>query len=220
VSGRLIAIGDIHGCREALRTVLDEVAPGTDDVVITLGDHVDRGPDSKGVIDDLVQLGRSTRLLSLLGNHEEMMLDVLTGRQPHFEWVKHGGQATLESYGFDGDLDILPESHIEFFGNLGDYFESEDYFFTHAAYDPNRPLDDQPDELLRWHSLRDGVPPPHASGKVAVVGHTANPEGEIVNMGHILCIDTHCYRDGYLTAVDLTGGHYYQASKDGRSRFG
>jgi len=219
VAERLIAIGDIHGCRVALDTLLDEIAPDADDVVVTLGDYVDRGPDSRGVVDTLIDLGKRTRLVGLLGNHEEMMLDVIRHGEPHHGWLRHGGVETLDSYGFDGDLDFLPPEHNRFFDSLGDYFVSGDYFFTHAAYDPDVPLELQNTDMLRWYSLTQGVPSPHQSGKTAVVGHTANRDGEILDVGHLMCIDTYCYGGGWLTAIDLHNRKLWQASREGGLRF-
>ncbi len=215
MSNRLIAIGDIHGCKIALDALLDVIQPGPDDIVVTLGDYVDRGPDSRGVVDTLVELGAKTRLVGILGNHEEMMLDVILHGAPHHEWLRFGGVDTLESYGFDGDLDILPPEHQEFFDSLGDYFVHEDYFFTHAAYDAHIPLEHQPTEMLRWYHLTEGVPGPHHSGKIAVVGHTANKDGEILDAGHIICLDTYCYGGGWLTAMDLNTRQIWQASDTG-----
>ncbi|WP_390620263.1 metallophosphoesterase family protein [Rubripirellula amarantea] len=212
---RLIAIGDIHGCRNALKTLLEAVDPGPQDIVVTLGDYVDRGPDSAGVIDELIALGKRTRLVSLMGNHEEMMLEVVRHGEPHHNWLRYGGVETLESYNFDGGLDFLSPEHDRFFDSLGDYFVTDDYFFTHAAYDPGLPLEEQSTEMLRWYSLTEGVPPQHISGKTAVVGHTANRHGEILDVGHLLCIDTYCYGGGWLTAVDLKTRKYWQASDDG-----
>ena len=185
---------------------------------MTLGDYVDRGPDSKGVIDDLIELGRKTRLVSLIGNHEEMMLEVVRGRASHHTWIKYGGVDTLESYGFDGNLDFLPPQHHEFFDGLGDYFELDDYFFTHAAYDPDVPLDRQETEMLRWYSLSEGIPTAHCSNKVAVVGHTAQRDGDVLDLGHLLCIDTYCYGGGWLTAVDLQSKTFWQANEQGATR--
>ena len=202
----------------ALETLIQAIQPGPQDVLVTLGDYVDRGPDSRGVIDSLVALGKRTRLVGLLGNHEEMMLDVLQGQQPHHNWLRYGGVETLDSYGFDGDLNFLPDDHLAFFDSLGDYFELDDFFFTHAAYDPELALEQQPTELLRWHSLNEGVPPPHASGKTAIVGHTANREGEIVDLGHLICLDTYCYGGGWLTAMDLRNRTLWQASDQGDLR--
>ena len=218
MSNRLIAIGDIHGCRAALETLLETISPDASDTVVTVGDYVDRGPDSRGVIDRLVELATRTTLIPLMGNHEEMMLAVLRGGEPHHGWLRYGGLETLESYDFSGDLDFLPPAHEQFFDTLGDYYESEDFFFTHAAYDPETPLRQQRPQMLRWHSLRDGVPKPHHSGKIAVVGHTANREGEILDVGHLICLDTCCYGGGWLTAMDVHTRKVWQADKEGRLR--
>lgn len=218
VSERLIAIGDIHGCCVALETLLDAIDPGPNDIVVTLGDYVDRGPDSRGVVDTLISLGKRTRLVGLLGNHEEMMLDVIHHGQPHHDWLKYGAVETLESYQFDGNLDFLPPSHLEFFDALGDYFVHDNYFFTHAAYDPDVVLEQQPTEMLRWYSLMNGIPAPHQSGKTAIVGHTANHDGEVMDLGHLMCIDTYCYGGGWLTAVDLRSRTFWQASQRGELR--
>ena len=146
------------------------------------------------------------------------MLAVLNGSEPHHEWLRHGGVETLDSYGFTGDLDFLPDSHAEFYANLGDYYVDGEFFFTHAAYDPKTPLENQPPHMLRWHSLRDGLPGPHLSGKTAIVGHTANREGEILDVGHLRCIDTCCYAGGVLTAVEPRLGLVWQATKAGEIR--
>lgn len=218
MSNRLIAIGDIHGCRIALETLVQAIQPGPTDIIVTLGDYVDRGPDSRGVIDVLIKLGRKTQLVGLLGNHEEMMMAVVQGVETHHAWLRHGGVETLESYNFDGQLDFLPPAHLDFIASLGDYFEYENFFFTHAAYDPDLPLANQPVNLLRWYSLSEGVPAPHQNEKIAVVGHTANRDGEIADYGHVICLDTYCYGGGWLTAMDLRNRTIWQASQDGQLR--
>lgn len=218
MADRLIAIGDIHGCKSALETLLEAIQPGPDDLVVTLGDYVDRGPDSRGVVDTLVELGTRTRLVGILGNHEEMMLEVMQRGAPHHQWLKFGGVDTLESYHFDGDLEFLSDEHQRFFDSLGDFFELEDYFFTHAAYDPTIPLEQQPSYMLRWYHLTEGVPPPHFNGKTAIVGHTANREGEIIDVGHLICLDTYCYGGGWLTAMDLATRQVWQANQFGELR--
>ncbi|MCG8653404.1 MAG: serine/threonine protein phosphatase [Pirellulales bacterium] len=215
---RLIAIGDIHGCWAALDAILQAIAPQASDTIVTLGDYVDRGPHSKQVIDTLIQLSRDTRYVGLMGNHEEMMLDVLFHDKPHHAWLRYGGVETLDSYGFDGDLDFLPAEHLRFLDSLGDYFVHDNFFFTHAAYDPEQPLEDQSVEMLRWYSLTDGLPAPHQNGKTAVCGHTANRDGEILDVGHLICLDTFCYGGGWLTAMDLHNRTIWQASKDGQLR--
>ena len=215
MSERLIAVGDIHGCKTALDRLLDSIQPAANDTIVTLGDYIDRGPDSRGVIDRLIQLRSETHYIALMGNHEEMMLNVVQHDYPHESWLRFGGVDTLDSYDFGGNLDFLPEEHLEFFQSLQDFFEHDRHFFAHAAYAPKIPLDEQSADMLRWHSLDDVVPSPHLSGKVAVVGHTANTNGEILDLGHLICIDTYCYGGGWLTALDLLSGQKWQASKEG-----
>ena len=91
MSERLIAIGDIHGCHTALRGLLAAIAPQPHDTLVLLGDYVDRGPDSRQVIELLVELQQRTNVVALLGNHEEMMLNVLAGQLDHAVWFKYGG---------------------------------------------------------------------------------------------------------------------------------
>ena len=99
-SSRTIAIGDIHGCLPALQALLTAVDPQPDDTVVTMGDYVDRGPDSPGVIDELIALDARCRYRPLLGNHDEMLLDICSGQTGLLsEWVLFGGDATLTSYG-------------------------------------------------------------------------------------------------------------------------
>ncbi|QEF98857.1 Serine/threonine-protein phosphatase 1 [Stieleria maiorica] len=215
---RLIAIGDIHGCRTALETLLDAVQPSAEDTVVTLGDYIDRGPDSRGVIETLIRLGERTQLVGVLGNHEEMMLEVLHHGGSHHAWLRYGGVETLESYGFDGDLDFLPPEHQQFLDALGDFYVAGDFFFTHAAYNPEVALEDQEIELLRWYSLTNGIPTQHQSGKTAVVGHTANRDGEILDTGHLICLDTYCYGGGWLTAMDVNTRQVWQANEQGELR--
>ena len=97
MSARLIAIGDIHGCKLALDRLLDTINPSPRDTVVTVRDYPDRGPDSRGVIDRPIQLGKETRHIALLGNHEEMMLGVVRKEMPHDMWLRHGGVETLDS---------------------------------------------------------------------------------------------------------------------------
>ncbi|MDM4014597.1 metallophosphoesterase family protein [Roseiconus lacunae] len=216
MSERLIAIGDIHGCRLALERLIEAINPQPSDTVVTLGDYIDRGPDSRGVIDVLIELANHTQLVGILGNHEEMMLEVLNHGGAHHAWLRHGGVETLESYGFDGDLDFLPEPHKEFLDSLGDFYAHGEFFFTHAAYDPEATFEEQEIEMLRWYSLTNGIPSKHISGKTAVVGHTANRDGEILHAGHLICLDTYCYGGGWLTAMEMNTQKIWQADRQGR----
>src|SRR5947209_315743 len=92
---RTIAVGDVHGCSAALAPVLKAARPGPGDTVVTLGDHIDGGPDSRGVIDRLLALAGRCTLVPLLGNHEEMLFAALEGRDDFRYWLKFGGGRTL-----------------------------------------------------------------------------------------------------------------------------
>src|SRR5947209_2745279 len=100
MAGRTIAIGDIHGCSVALRALLDAIDLGVDDTLVTLGDYIDRGPDSRGVLDLLIDLRMRYRLVPLLGNHEALLLAALSDRQALELWLSCGGVETVRSYGW------------------------------------------------------------------------------------------------------------------------
>ena len=79
-------------------------------------------------------------------------------------------------------------------------------------------MDEQPTEVLRWESLRDGIPGPHVSGKRAIVGHSSQKSGEILDVGHLVCIDTYCYGGGWLTALDVDTDEVWQVNRQGELR--
>ncbi|MEZ6115486.1 MAG: metallophosphoesterase family protein [Pirellulaceae bacterium] len=214
---RIIAIGDIHGCNTALHALLDAIGLTDRDILVPLGDYVDRGPDSKGVLDTLIRLKAEFDVRPIFGNHEEMMLTALEGNPPH-DWLRYGGVETLDSYGFSGDLGIVPEHHVEFLRNCVDYVETDKHIFLHANYIYDVPLDRQDEFQLRWRSLIDEMPGPHMSGKIAVVGHTPDKTGEILDVGFLKCIDTFCYGGQWLTALDVLTGQVWQANDQGELR--
>lgn len=218
MSGRIVAIGDIHGCSAALDALLKEIAPTENDTIVTLGDYVDRGPNSKGVVDTLIELRKKCNLVALQGNHEEMMLDVVVRGQEPFRWLQYGGVETLDSYMFAGDMSVVPREHREFFESMVDSYESEGHLFLHANYEPNLPLDQHTVPTLRWLKLTESTPGPHFSGKKAIVGHTHDRGGEIFDIGHLVCIDTYCYGGGWLTALDVDSGQIWQSDADGNIR--
>jgi serine/threonine protein phosphatase 1 len=215
-NSRSIVIGDIHGCGLALRTLLDAVAPQTEDLVIPLGDYVDRGPDSQGVIEQLLQLERSCRLVPLRGNHEIMLLSALAEPVEAEFWLDCGGQATVDSYG--GDLQEIPPAHVAFLERCRGFLELAQFFCVHANYMEHLPLEKQPEYVLYWEHLHAHLPGPHVSGKTAVVGHTPQRNGHIFSCDHLICIDTYCYGGGWLTALDLETRHVWQANEQGQLR--
>ena len=212
--GRTIAIGDIHGCSAALRAILAAIEPKADDTLVTLGDYVDRGPDSRGVVDEMLALERRCRLVPLLGNHEVMLLEALTSPSTMEPWKECGGAATLKSYG--GKLSNIPDEHWAFIRRCRRYYETATHFFVHANYDADLPLDEQPDYLLFWEHLLFHIPRPHENGKIAVVGHTSQKTGHVLDGGHVICIDTFCHGGGWLTALDADRGTLWQADLAGK----
>jgi serine/threonine protein phosphatase 1 len=210
---RLVAIGDIHGCSMALASVLRAVRPSKDDTLVVLGDTIDNGLDSRGVIDLLIELEGCCRLVVVLGNHEEMMLSARHNRKSLEFWLNCGGLATLDSYGFGARLSDIPKRHWQLLERCIPFFETETHLFVHANYLPELPLAGQPGDVLRWRSLDDSVPGPHFSGKVAVVGHTPQISGELLDLGHVLCIDTFVQGGGWLTALDAITGKIWQADE-------
>ncbi|HEY1785901.1 MAG TPA: metallophosphoesterase [Pirellulales bacterium] len=212
---RVIAIGDVHGYSAALEAVLAAVRPATDDTLVTLGDYVDRGPDSRGVLDRLIDVSQRCRLIPILGNHDEMMLLARHSQPALRSWMEIGGIATLDSYGDSGQIDLVPDRHFEFLASCLPYYETETHLLLHANYDPALPLAEQDPMTIRWRSLRDSVPGPHISGKTAIVGHTPTRSGEILDLGYLKCIDTYCYGGGWLTALDLASGQIWQADQAG-----
>lgn len=218
MSARVIAIGDIHGSAAALAGMVNAIEPTGRDTIVILGDCVDRGPDTHGVIEQLLDLRNQCELITLLGNHEEMMLDHLDGRGPRHAWLPFGGEATINSYQSAGITQGIAPAHLDYVHTWKNYHEHGDYFFAHGAYDHQLPLADQNWPHWRWHSLRTSVPPRHISGKTAIVGHTALKHGEIWDLDHVVCIDTYCWGGGCLTAFDVTTGDTWQVSREGRIR--
>jgi serine/threonine protein phosphatase 1 len=216
MAGRTIAIGDIHGCSAALRALVAAIEPKADDTLIPLGDYVDRGPDSRGAIDFVLELERRCQVVPLLGNHELMLLDAIQNPRVLSQWLECGGDATIRSY--EGSLSNMPSEHIEFLFRCKRYYEVPTHFFVHANYAADAPLDEQPDYLLFWEHLHFHLPAPHDNGKIAIVGHTAQKSREVFDMGYVLCIDTFCHGGGWLTALDIGSGQIWQADRQGKLR--
>lgn len=214
---RTIAIGDIHGHLQALDAILAAIAPGADDTLVILGDLIDCGPDSKGVLDRLIELSKSLHVVTILGNHEEMMVNAAQSRSELRFWLNFGGRETLESYGPAGNRRLVPEGHLSFLRQLPLFYETETHFFIHANYDPIRSLAQQDRSTMLWKHL-DEIPPPHVSGKIAIVGHTPQREGRILDLPHLKCIDTDCGHGGILTALDVDSGEIWQVDEFGRKR--
>ena len=214
---RTIAIGDIHGCSIALASLIKVIGLQPDDTIVPLGDYVDRGIDSKGVLDHLSKLGDHCHLVPLLGNHDQMMLHAGDSRTDFQSWLDCGGDSALDSYGSSGQLDLIPDAHLRFLSSCYSYFETDTHIFLHANYKPDVLLEKQDDHTIRWLSLRDYLPPKqHCSGKIVVVGHT--PQLDILDLGFLLCIDTGVCDGGWLTALEMNSGRIWQVNEHGEMR--
>lgn len=187
------------------------------DTLVMLGDAIDRGPNSCDVLDQLREVSSHCHLVPILGNHEQMLLDSIGGKIALHDWLMHGGAETLDSYGSGAALTEMPREHLDFVRSWGDYHETKHHFFAHGNYLPKKKLSKQPWEEMRWRSLKHFLPTPHVSGKIAVLGHTANKRGKVVNHGHIVCIDTYCHGGGWLTALEPETGHVWQSDESGAS---
>jgi serine/threonine protein phosphatase 1 len=216
MAGRTIAIGDIHGCAVAFRALVELIQPVPADRLVVLGDYVDRGPDSRGVIETIFALRKRCELVPLLGNHELMMLNALKDPRQRPFWLNYGGQQTIASYG-EGIEDI-PPTHIEFLKDCLRGYETASHLFLHANYLADLALDEQPESIALWTHLTQHLPNPHVSGKVAVVGHTPQPSGHVMDLGHLICIDTFCCGGCWLSAIDVDDRQVWQARENGETR--
>lgn len=221
---RVLAIGDVHGCLSALDALLDWVKPTRDDLLVTLGDYVDRGPDSRGVIERLMTLQQTHTVVCLRGNHEAMMVDAYNGgRGEKRMWLSVGGVETLASYGIragmDATLDDVPREHWNWLATrLVDYHETEHFIFVHASVLPDYDMDAQPDFALLWEYLPEAVR--HHSGKIVVCGHTSQKSGVPKVVPGAVCIDTRAFSTGWLTCLDAHEGRYWQTDMRGNRREG
>lgn len=218
---RTLAIADIHGCLSAFSLLLDVIKPQPKDTIITLGDYVDKGPNSKGVIDKLIALHERGQLVALKGNHELMMINARLSLEKEFDWLNNNnGKSTLLSYsqgGSEATLEDIPDDHWNFIENIClDSWETTKHIFVHANLDPNLPLNQQSEEQLFWEKFIN--PQPHYSGKTMICGHTSQKNGLPVNLGHGICLDTWACGEGWLTCLDIDSGQIWQTNQQGQVR--
>lgn len=219
MSQRVIAIGDIHGCADAFGSIMERIAPSPDDTVVVLGDIVDRGPQSREAVETMLSWADRTNIVPILGNHEEMLLAAVDRPSTASSWLLCGGQETLASYGVKTAAE-LPREHLLYLRTWGDCHQTDTHFFAHGSYDPAVPLQEQEWGYQRWQSLRHALPTPHQSGKTAIVGHTSQKDGEVLDAGYLVCIDTFCCGGKWLTALDTTTGERWQVDPRGKPRPG
>jgi len=221
---RAYAIGDVHGRLDLMVDLLakikadNEARGAAKTYLVFLGDLVDRGPDSRGVIDHLINHPpRYHRNVFLKGNHEEFFLNVIEGKEEDAKrWLTYGGAECAESYGMgagwllnatQGELlqrlkREVPKEHVEFLSNMADTFRFGDYLFVHAGIRPGVMLEDQVSSDLRW--IREGFLEDTSDlGVMVVHGHTIvdGPEERPNRIG----VDTGAYKTGLLTALGIEG---------------
>lgn len=204
----LWAIGDVHGCRNALERLISDISPTENDKLIFLGDYIDRGPDSKGVVDYLIELSKRVNCVFLRGNHEQMLLDVVDNGDDTYLWLINGAQATWRSYG-NLQLLISNEEHMEFYRNTKFYHIEDNYLFVHGGVRPKVPIDKQDVRDLIW-IREEFITKSHGLGYTVIFGHT--PFEDVLIMEDKIGIDTGCVYGGKLTAYNLTLSKKVQVS--------
>lgn len=223
MADKVFAIGDIHGYLQSLDCLLDIIQPDAKDLVVTLGDLVDRGPDSKGVIERLLKVRDSFHLVPLRGNHDIMFSENIKCQSVDPFWLGVGGKETLASFGMNPDapdFSLVDPEILDFMDrDLLPFFEHDKTICVHATLARDTPLSLQTDEDLYWRKL-DPDGPPHDSGKIVICGHTRQLSGEPLWLGHLLCLDTNVYGGGWLTACDLMTLEYWQVNAEGKTRKG
>jgi len=218
---RILAIGDIHGCSHALRALSKLVGFRDDDVLITLGDYVDKGPDVPGVLDWLCDRAERhpASLIALRGNHDQMMMDAREGGAAFQNWWLSNGVTTLDAYPppRDGDpLSSVPPRHWDFLDTTKLYHDTPKFFYVHGNVNHELPLKKQSVDSLLWDKFYD--PAPHVSGKTMIAGHTSQKTGEVLDLGHAVCIDTWACGQGWLTCLEPATGRIWQANQAGQTR--
>lgn len=222
---RAYAIGDVHGCLGQLEALLamieadDRGRPTAKTFIVLLGDLVDRGPDSRGVLEFLLNYAPDfARPVFLMGNHEEFFLNVVDGDvELVANWLTYGGRECAESYGISEGWMLnassqgivhefyrrVPRAHVDFVRGFGDSFRFGDYLFVHAGLRPGVALEDQRSKDMRW--IREGFLDDRTDhGVVVVHGHTIVPAPE--ERPNRIGIDTGAYKGGALTALGIDGG--------------
>lgn len=224
-SRRVYAFGDIHGCHRELELMLDTLTAkhgaNSEDLFVFIGDYIDRGPNSKGVIDTLLQWSRAhPKTVFVRGNHEDMLLDFLgMGGNGGEVYLGNGGSEFFKSYGIDphGPLTevakSLPTEHLRFLTSLELGVCVGEFLFVHAGIDPTVALEGQRSQDLMW-IRSEFIPREHNLGKTVVFGHT--PFADVfVHMPYKIGIDTGLVYGNIFSVAELVEGNVFQLELGG-----
>ncbi|EGA88410.1 serine/threonine protein phosphatase [Planococcus donghaensis MPA1U2] len=221
---RLLAISDIHGELELFNELLERIEyDAAVDQLILLGDYVDRGPDSKEVLERVIELKRQGAII-LRGNHDQMMLEAAAEKPCAKEnWVRNGGLATLHSYDPSIQNTTLPVNgifggHVEFIKEMDYYHETDDYIFVHAGVQPGVSPHETDPYLLLW--IRQEFHTGYSGNKTVIFGHTPTfvlrgTENYDVYFGdnQIIGIDGGAVYGGQLNCLELPSKKLYSVRK-------
>ncbi len=218
-TGKAFAIGDVHGCVTELRMLINKLPLAADSTLVFLGDYIDRGPNSKEVIETILELGRSFHVVPLMGNHERMLLRFWA--KPRSEnaamFIFNGGSATLASYADDTGQFRIPEKHLTFLRSLPLCHQTDDYFFVHAGV-PDVPIEEiDPPKYARdllWIRKPFLESQYHWSHRI-VHGHS--PVKEVAFLERRINVDTGCVRNHHLSAIELPEGKVYTVPRKAKS---
>lgn len=191
-------ISDIHGCNQAFRRALKKVKLKKVDTLILLGDLIDRGPDSKEVLDTvLLLIEHGFKVICLKGNHEQMMLDSLDDLTSKVNWIKNGGKETLKSF-LTSEVERIPQKYIDFLKTFKSHFIYKNFILVHAGI--NMTLEDPFSDLHSLLWLRNWENVYNAewlNNRIVIHGHTPMKSDEIKTQfkkGHkVICIDNGSY---------------------------
>ncbi|MGB0578920.1 MAG: metallophosphoesterase family protein [Limisphaerales bacterium] len=212
---RILAVGDVHGCAKALKRLTEVVNPTERDLLVYLGDYVDKGPDSTGVLDFIIAQAKRQPVVCLRGNHEMMMLRSRRSRFEFQQWQAAGGWETLLAYGLtteSGWKKLIPPEHWQFILDTEEWMETDHHILVHAGIDPDRALEKQAEEDLYWnHNVKF---PLHRSGKKTIIGHTRLKSGVPLQFKGGVCVDTGVADGGWLTCLNIETGTYWQSNED------
>jgi serine/threonine protein phosphatase 1 len=213
MNGDMYVIGDLHGCLSPLQRLLENLEPDLhQDRLLFIGDYVDRGPDSRGVVDYILSLKArypAENIICLKGNHEAMFLDFLAGKDRQL-FLFNGGLNTIKNYwGEDWEEQpelALPLNHARFYEELRPFYETEDYIFVHGGLKPGVILEDQVDEDLYW--IRgEFIASTEDFGRRVIFGHT--PFKQPLVLPNKIGIDTGLVYGNFLTCLKLPQMDFY-----------